>query len=415
MERKRVVITGLGTVSPVGSNVETFWKSLTTGKSGIAPITRFDASNHSTKFAGEASDFDELDYLDRKNARRMDRFTHFSIAVASQAIEDAGVDLGAIDLNRFGVLCGCSVGGIETFQRFTEDHVRLGDPKKVNPFFVTMFIPDIASGRISIEFGLKGPNYSTSSACATSAHAISDALMLIQRGAADMMLAGGAEAPITDLGVAGFNAMRALSLRNDAPEKASRPFDTDRDGFVIAEGAGMLMLETLDHALERGAKIYAELLGFGNTADAHHITAPSPDGEGAARAMTMALQDAGVAPEDIDYLNAHGTSTPYNDPTETKAIKTAFGEHAKALAISSTKSMTGHLLGAAGAVEAVATTLAVKRGVIPPTVNLDNPDPECDLDYTPNVAVEKEIRAAISNAFGFGGHNASLVFKRYKE
>lgn len=412
----RVVVTGLGAVTPIGNNLEEFRQGLLEGRSGSAPITRFDASDFDTKFACEVKNFDPLPYINRKEVQRMDLFTQFAIASAAMAVEDSGIDFEKTDKNRVGVVVGSGIGGMWTYHHQQEAlYERGGKPDRISPFFVPMLISDIAAGHIAIRWGLKGPNYGTVSACATSSHSIADALMLLQRGDADVMLVGGSEAVVCPMGVGGFNALKALSTRNDSPSTASRPFDKERDGFVIGEGSAILVVETLEHALARGAKIYAELAGFGLTDDAFHITQPAPGGEGAVRSMQLAIADAGLKPEDIDYINAHGTSTPFNDRNESAAIKTVFGEHATKLAVSSTKSMTGHLLGAAGAVEAAATCLAISESFIPPTINYSTPDPDCDLNYTPNVAVKKEIKAALSNTFGFGGHNATICFKAYKD
>jgi 3-oxoacyl-[acyl-carrier-protein] synthase II len=414
MNKKRVVITGLGAVTPIGNNTSEYWEGLISGKSGAGLITRFDASSFPTQFACEVKNFDPLTYIDKKEVKRMDPYTHYAIATASMALEDSHIDLSKIDTERAGVIFGSGIGGIVTL---TDVHSQFleGGHKRVTPFFVPMMIPDIAAGQISIKYGLKGPNYATVSACATSSHAIADAFMLIQRGSADIIFSGGSEFSIMPLAVAGFCSARALSTWNDRYLEASRPFDKDRNGFVMGDGGGTLVLEELEHALKRGAKIYAEIVGIGLTGDAFHVTAPPPASEGAFRSMREALKDGGIKPEDIDYINAHGTSTELNDLNETKAIKNLFGDHAYKLSISSTKSMTGHLLGAAGAVESIATILAIKNSLIPPTINLDNPDPECDLNYTPNVAVKREIFYAISNTFGFGGHNASILFKKFTE
>ncbi len=414
MERRRVVVTGLGAITPLGNTVEEYWEGLKNGKNGACLITKFDASEFATRFACEVKDFDVEKYIDRKEARRMDLFTHYALASAIQAVEDSGLDLENEDLERIGVVYGSGIGGMETFEKQHAMFLKAG-PRRVSPFFIPMLISDIAPGHISIKYGFKGPNYAVTSACATSTHAIGDAFILIQRGAADVMVSGGAEAPIIPMSIAGFNASRAISTWNDRYAEASRPFDKDRNGFVMGEGSGSLILEEYEHAKKRGAKIYAEIVGVGMTADAYHITAPAPEGEGAYRSMREAIRDAGITPEEIDYINAHGTSTPLNDLNETKAIKRLFGEHAYKMAISSTKSMTGHLLGAAGAVEAIASIFALREGIIPPTINLDNPDPECDLNYTPKVAAERDIKYALSNTFGFGGHNATLVFKKYDE
>ena len=412
----KIVITGVGAVSPIGNNVEEFWQSMMDGKSGAAPISRFDASDFDTKFACEVKNFDPLLHMNKKEIQRLDLFTQYAISAATMAIEDAGLNFEKINKDRVGVIFGSGIGGMWTYHNQQQElYARGGKPHRISPFFIPMLISDIAPGQIAIRWGLKGPNYGTVSACATSSHSLSDALMNIQRGDADMMLVGGSEAVICPMGVGGFNSMRALSTRNDSPETASRPFDKDRDGFVMGEASGVLVLETLEHALNRGAKIYAEFAGIGLTDDAFHITQPAPGGEGAVRSMSLCIKDAGLTPNDIDYINAHGTSTPHNDRNETQAIKTVFGDRAYKMAISSTKSMTGHLLGAAGAIEAIATVLSIKESMIPPTINYFTQDPECDLDYTPNKSRKLEIHAAISNTFGFGGHNASLCFKAFEE
>lgn len=415
MTKKRVVITGLGAVTPIGVNVPDYWQALLSGKNGVAAITLFDAAKFDTKFAAEVKDFNPENYFDKKAVKRLDRFSQFAIASAVQAVDDSEVNLENLNKERCGVVFGSGIGGLETLQNEHWKYFQEKNPGVLSPFFIPMMISDLAAGQISIRFGFKGPNYATTSACATSSHAISDAFMLIQRGSADLMVCGGSEASITEMGVGGFNAMRAISTWNDRYLEASRPFDKDRNGFVMGEGAGSLILEEMNHAIARGAKIYAELAGIGLTADAYHITAPAPGGEGAVRSMKISIEDAGLTIPDIDYINAHGTSTPHNDVNETKAIKTVFGEHAYKLIVNSTKSMTGHLLGAAGVVEAIASILSLKNNVIPPTINLDNPDPECDLNYSAKTVTKKEIRAAISNTFGFGGHNASLLFKKFKE
>ncbi len=412
---KRVVVTGLGAVTPIGLTVGEFWQAMMEGKSGAGPITYFDVSKYDTKFACEVKNFDPLKYLDKKSVQRMDMFTQFAIAAAAQAIEDAKIDFEKLDRDRVGVVVGSGIGGMWTYQRQQENLFNVGGPNHISPFFIPMMISDIAAGNISIRYKLKGPNYATTSACATSGHAISDSAMLIQRGDADMMITGGAEAAICPMGIGGFNSMKALSTRNDNPLCASRPFDAKRDGFVMGEGGGILVIESYEHAVKRGAKILAELSGFGLTADAYHLTQPAPGGEGAVRAMKLCIKDAGLNPSDIDYINAHGTSTPFNDKTETEAIKTVFGEHAKKLHVSSTKSMTGHLLGAAGGVEAIVTILAIIKQMIPPTINYEFPDPDCDLNYVPNKPIKKTINAAISNTFGFGGHNACLLFTKFRE
>ncbi|OXS75113.1 beta-ketoacyl-ACP synthase II [Domibacillus enclensis] len=412
MEKRRVVITGLGIVSPVGNTVEEAWNSITAGKSGVKPMTRLNPDDYPAKVAAEIRDFDPEQFVEKKEARKMDRFTQFAVAAAKMAVADAKLEITDENAPRIGVWVGSGIGGMETFESQYKTFLERGY-RRVSPFFVPMMIPDMAAGQVSIYLGAKGVNSCTVTACATGTNSIGDAFKVIQRGDADAMISGGTEAPITQMSVAGFCANTALS-NNPDPATASRPFDSGRDGFVIGEGAGIVVLEELEHAKARGAHIYAEIVGYGSTGDAHHITAPAPDGEGGARAMKMAIDDAGLAPSDIDYINAHGTSTPYNDKFETAAIKTVFGDHAEKLAISSTKSMTGHLLGAAGGVEAIFTALAIENDVIPPTINLENPDPECDLDYVPNKARKAEVRAAMSNSLGFGGHNATIVLKQYE-
>ncbi|WP_046179883.1 beta-ketoacyl-ACP synthase II [Domibacillus tundrae] len=413
MEKRRVVITGLGIVSPVGNTVEEAWNSVTTGKSGIKPMTRLNPDDYPAKVAAEIRDFDPEQFVEKKEARKMDRFTQYAVAAAKMAVADAKLEITEENAPRVGVWVGSGIGGMETFESQYKIFLERGY-RRVSPFFVPMMIPDMAAGQVSIYLGAKGVNSCTVTACATGTNSIGDAFKVIQRGDADAMISGGTEAPITQMSVAGFCANTALS-NNPDPATASRPFDAGRDGFVIGEGAGIVVLEELEHAKARGAHIYAEIVGYGSTGDAHHITAPAPDGEGGARAMKMAIDDAGLAPSDIDYINAHGTSTPYNDKFETAAIKTVFGDHAGKLAISSTKSMTGHLLGAAGGVEAIFTALAIQNDIIPPTINLHNPDPECDLDYVPNEARKADIRAAMSNSLGFGGHNATIVLKQYND
>lgn len=413
MKQRRVVITGLGAVTPIGNSAQDLWQGMKEGRNGVGPITLFDTKDHVTKFAAEVKGFDPAAYIDKKEARRMDRFCQFAVAASKMAIDDAKLDVKSLDANRIGCIIGSGIGGFSTFEEQFETYMQKG-PQRVSPFFIPMMIIDIAAGHVAIINGLKGPNYATVSACATGSHAIGDAFILIERGDADAMVCGGAEAGICRMGVAGFNALKALSTRNDDPQKASRPFDKERDGFVMGEGAGVVVLEELSHALKRGATIYGEMAGIGYTDDAYHITAPAEGGEGAARAMTLALKDAGLKTEDIGYINAHGTSTEYNDKNETAAIKAVFGNHAYKLLVSSTKSMTGHLLGAAGGVEFIATALAVKEGVIPPTINYEFPDENCDLNYVPNKAVERKIKAAISNTFGFGGHNTCLAVKAYE-
>ena len=412
--QRRVVITGLGAVTAIGKTVKDFWEGLLEGRNGVDQITHFDASQHSTHFAAEVKNFSVEGFLDKREARRMDLYTQFAMVAANEAIEDAGLDLQKIDLNMAGVVVGSGIGGIKSFEVEHTKYIEKG-ARRVSPYFVPLMISDIAAGQISIRYGLKGPNYATVSACATASHAIGDAVRLIKYGDADIMVAGGSEAPITPMAVAGFASMRALSTRNDDPAHASRPFDLERDGFVMGEGAGIIVLEALEHAKKRGAQIYGEIRGIGFTGDAHHVTAPAPGGEGAVRAMRRCAEDGGLNLEDIDYINAHGTSTPFNDKNETAAIKTLFGDHAYQLNISSTKSMIGHLLGAAGSVELIVATLAIKHGVIPPTINYETPDPECDLNYTPNTAVERPIHAAISNTFGFGGHNACISVSKFEQ
>jgi 3-oxoacyl-[acyl-carrier-protein] synthase II len=412
--KHRVVVTGLGAVTPLGASVEAFWDGLKNGRSGIRCITQFDATGYPTRFAGEVPDFDFSDYsADKKEARRLARFSQFAIAAAKQAVKDAGLDVDAIDAERFGVYIGSGMGALGVIEEQNQVLATKG-PDRVSPFTVPLMIPNMASGNVAIAVGAKGPNVCAVTACASGSHAIGDAFRLLQHGDADVMIAGGTESVITPLGIASFASLKALSGHNEEPTKASRPFDAQRDGFVMGEGAGMLVLETLEHAQARGARIYAELVGYGLTADAHHMTAPAPEGEGVARAMRKALKEAGLEPESVEYINAHGTSTPMNDKLETQAVKSVFGPHAYKLAMSSTKSMTGHLLGAAGGIEAVATVLALTHGVLPPTINLDHPDPDCDLDYVPHTAREQAIEVAMSNNMGFGGHNASLVFRKFR-
>jgi 3-oxoacyl-[acyl-carrier-protein] synthase II len=412
--KRRVVVTGMGTITPVGNDVATTWRSLIEGKSGTAPITKFDASTFPVKFAAEVKGFNPLDYMDRKEAKRADQYTQYAVAAARQAMTNANlVERNGMDPDRIGVIIGSGIGGLKSFEE-QHDVYRERGVGKISPFFIPMFIADIAAGIVSMMFNAKGPNYATVSACATSAHAIGDAYRTIQYGDADVMITGGAEATVTPMAIGGFANMKALSERNDSPATASRPFDATRDGFVMGEGAGVLILEELEHALNRGATIYAEIVGYGATGDAYHLTAPAPDGEGAQRAMKRALKDAGLEPKDIQYINAHGTSTPANDFNETRAIKAVFGEHAKTVNVSSTKSATGHMLGAAGAVEAVVSSMVVGTGIIPPTINYHNPDPELDLNYTPNTSVKRDVNAVLSNSFGFGGHNTTLAIKRFK-
>jgi 3-oxoacyl-[acyl-carrier-protein] synthase II len=411
--KRRVVVTGMGAITPVGNDVATTWRALLEGKSGAGPITHFDASNFPVRFACEVKNFDPLTYMDRKEAKRADQFTQYAVGAATQAMKDAGLaEQNGMDPDRIGVIVGSGIGGLKSFEE-QHDVYRQRGPGKISPFFIPMFISDIAAGIVSMQFNAKGPNYATVSACATSAHAIGDAFRTIQYGDADVMITGGAEATVTPMAIGGFANMKALSERNDSPETASRPFDATRDGFVMGEGSGMVILEELEHAQARGARIYAEIVGYGATGDAYHLTAPAPNGEGAQRAMKRALKDANLRPEDIQYINAHGTSTPANDLNETLAIKAVFGETIENINVSSTKSATGHMLGAAGAVEFLISTLAVVEGKVPPTINYETPDPECDLNYTPNKAVEREVNAVISNSFGFGGHNTTLAVKRF--
>lgn len=412
MENKRVVVTGIGAVSPVGNDAKTTWENIIAGKSGIGPLTRVNPDDYPAKVAAEVKDFDIEQYIEKKEARKMDRFTHYALAASMMAVKDANLTINDEIANRVGVWIGSGIGGMETFENQFETFQKRGY-RRVSPFFVPMMIPDMAAGQVSIFLGAKGINSCTVTACATGTNSIGDAFKVIQRGDADVMITGGAEAPITRMSVAGFCANTALSTNPDF-NTASRPFDLNRDGFVIGEGAGIIILEELEHALARGATIYAEIVGYGATGDAHHITAPAPGGEGGVRAMQAALNDGNLSPEDIDYINAHGTSTEYNDKYETMAIKEVFGEHAYKLAISSTKSMTGHLLGAAGGVEAILSVLAIKEGIIPPTINLETPDPECDLDYVAEGARKQEVNVALSNSLGFGGHNATIVFKKYQ-
>ncbi|MBL3648923.1 beta-ketoacyl-ACP synthase II [Bacillus vallismortis] len=412
MSKKRVVVTGLGALSPLGNDVDTSWNNAINGVSGIGPITRVDAEEYPAKVAAELKDFNVEDYMDKKEARKMDRFTQYAVVAAKMAVEDADLNITDEIAPRVGVWVGSGIGGLETLESQFEIFLTKG-PRRVSPFFVPMMIPDMATGQISIALGAKGVNSCTVTACATGTNSIGDAFKVIQRGDADVMVTGGTEAPLTRMSFAGFSANKALSTNPD-PKTASRPFDKNRDGFVMGEGAGIVVLEELEHALARGAKIYGEIVGYGSTGDAYHITAPAQDGEGGARAMQEAIRDAAVSPEDIDYINAHGTSTYYNDKYETMAIKTVFGEHAHKLAVSSTKSMTGHLLGAAGGIEAIFSVLAIKEGVIPPTINIQTPDEECDLDYVPDEARRQDLNYVLSNSLGFGGHNATLIFKKYQ-
>jgi 3-oxoacyl-[acyl-carrier-protein] synthase II len=408
MTRRRVVITGMGTVNSLSSDVCRFWRALCNGQSGVGPIAQFDTTHFKVHFGGEVKDWNPDLYLDTKTARRLDRFAQFALVATIAAIKESGVNLDRLDPYRFGVILGSGIGGLNEFEEQHARYLQLG-PSKISPFVIPKMIANAASGNVSIHFGLKGPNTAVATACASAANAVGDALRAIQADAADVMISGGSEAAMTPMGLGGFTSARALSTRNEDPAKASRPFDRDRDGFVLSEGAGVVVLEELEHARRRGAQIFAEVLGCGSTADAHNITAPHPDGEGAARAMSLALKDARVNPEDVQYVNAHGTSTPLGDEAETHAIKTVFGSHARKLAISSTKSMLGHLLGASGGVELIATALSIRHAVIHPTINYETPDPGCDLDYVPNTARETRVRRAISNSFGFGGHNCCLV------
>jgi 3-oxoacyl-[acyl-carrier-protein] synthase II len=410
--KKRVVVTGLGLVTPVGIGVQESWEALCQGKSGIGPFTRFDADGYKTRIAGEVKGFKSEDFVPQKMIRRLDLFIHYALAAARMAFEQARLRITPELAPWVGVITGSGLGGLRTIEE-THKLLLSRGPDRISPFFIPMIIANMAPGQIAIEFGAKGPNLSLETACAAGAHAIGDSFKLIQRGAAKVMFCGGVESVITPLAVGGFNAMRALSTRNDAPEKASRPFDRDRDGFVMGEGSGIMVLEDLEFARERGASILVEIVGYGLTGDAYHMTAPSPDGDGAIRCMQMALKDAGLAPQEVQYINAHGTSTDLNDAAETKAIKAVFGEHSARLAVSSTKSMTGHLLGGAGGVEAVISVLALQNGTIPPTINYETPDPDCDLDYVPNQARKADLSGVLSNSFGFGGTNAVLIFKKY--
>ncbi|WP_339228787.1 beta-ketoacyl-ACP synthase II [Oceanobacillus sp. FSL K6-2867] len=412
MKKNRVVVTGLGAVTPLGNNVETMWENILAGKSGIDFVTKVNKDNYPAKVAAEVKDFDPTEYMDKKDMRKMDPFTQYAVAAAKMAVEDAKLTIDDSNAHRVGVWIGSGIGGMKTWE---EQHTKLLEkgPKRVSPFFVPMMIPDMAAGQVSIQLGAKGINSCSVTACASGANSIGDAFKAIERGDVDYIIAGGTEAPISDMAFAGFSSAKALSTNED-PRTASRPFDQNRDGFVMGEGAGILILESLETALERGAEIYGEIVGYGATGDAYHITAPAENGEGAARAMELALKDAGIAPEEVDYLNAHGTSTNLNDKYETAAIKSVFGDHASKLAISSTKSMTGHLLGAAGGVEAVISIKSIKDSVVPATINYETPDPDCDLDYVPNEARQQNVDIVVSNSLGFGGHNVALVFKKYK-
>ncbi|MBU0943352.1 MAG: beta-ketoacyl-ACP synthase II [Proteobacteria bacterium] len=414
MVKRRVVVTGVGLVTPLGTGTEKTWNNICAGKSGVAAITRFDASDLAVTIAAEVKDFNQEDHFDKKFARHLDLFVQYGIVAAKFAVEDSGLTINDENCTRVGVITGCGMGGLPIIEKTHTICLERG-AKKITPFFIPMAIPNMPSGHISMQIGAKGPNLALSTACAAGTHAVGEAYRSIVYGDCDVVVTGGTEAVISALGVGGFSSMKALSTRNDAPEQASRPFDKDRDGFVISEGSGMLVIEELEHARKRGAQIYAEIVGFGATSDAYHIAAPPEDGEGAARCMNMALKDAGMNPADIDYINAHGTSTPLNDRCETLAIKSVFGDHARKLAISSTKSMTGHMLGAAGGIEAAFTALSIRDQIAPPTINLQTPSPECDLDYVPNTARKMEIRAALSNSFGFGGTNGVVIMKRFDE
>jgi 3-oxoacyl-[acyl-carrier-protein] synthase II len=415
MKKRRVVVTGVGAVTPLGNSATALWKNLLAGKSGAGPITRFDAAQFDTRFACEVKGFNADDYLDKKEARRMDLFTQFALAAAKQAIDDAELEKDSgRDRDRVGIVLGSGIGGMETFEREHRKLVEKG-PSRISPFFVPMMIADIAPGHIAIRYGFKGANYTTTSACCSSAHAIGEAYHSIVRDETDVMITGGSEATVTPMGIGGFNSMKALSTRNDDPQAASRPFDAERDGFVLGEGGAILVLEELGSAVRRHAKIYGEIIGVGFTADAYHITAPAPGGEGASRAMLLAMKSAGISPQDIQYINAHGTSTEANDKTETAAIAAALGEHARSVNISSTKSMTGHTLGASGAIECLAALFTCRNDVIHPTINQTTPDPECFLNYTPNEAVRREVHIALSNSFGFGGHNVCLAVRKFQQ
>jgi len=410
---RRVVVTGVGLVTPLATGVNKTWEALCAGRSGIAPITRFDTSDYGVTIAAEVKDFQADEYLDKKVSKHLDLFVQYAVAAAKMAIDDAGVAITEENAPRIGCITGCGLGGLPTIEKYHKVVLEKG-PRRITPFFIPMVIPNMGAGQISIVFGLKGPNLSVTTACAAGTHAVGEAFRSVARGDSDLVVTGGSESVICPLAVGGFHSMKALSTRNDDPQGASRPFDRDRDGFIIAEGAGILVVEALEHARARGAEIYAEIVGYGLSGDGYHMAAPPEDGDGAVRCMRMALADAGMNPGEIDYINAHGTSTPLNDVVETRAIKRVFGDHARKLAISSTKSMTGHMLGGAGGIESVFTALTLKHGLIPPTINLHNPDPECDLDYVPHTAREIKIRAAMSNSFGFGGTNAVLVMKRFE-
>ncbi|VAX33330.1 3-oxoacyl-[acyl-carrier-protein] synthase, KASII [hydrothermal vent metagenome] len=414
MNLRRVVVTGLGLITPLGIGAEENWTAMLEGRSGIGTITSFDSSPLPVHIAGEVKGFDPADYIEKKEIKKMDRFIHFAIAASQMAMDDSGLSITEANAERVGVVVGSGIGGLPAIEHYHQALLEKGY-KRVTPFFIPMLIINLAAGRVSMRFGAKGPNSAVCTACATGTHAIGDAFRIVQRGEADAMIAGGTEAVIAPLGMVGFAVMKALSRRNDEPDKASRPFDRDRDGFVMGEGAGIVILESLESAINRGAKIYAEVVGYGMTGDAYHITSPAPGGEGAVRCMTVTLKDAGVLPDEVDYINAHGTSTKFNDEVETEAIKTVFGKHAYEMVVSSTKSMTGHLLGAAGGVEAAVSALSVFNNIVPPTINLENPDPQCDLDYVTHTYRERTVNYALSNSFGFGGTNACLLFKKFEE
>ncbi|MDX1591934.1 MAG: beta-ketoacyl-ACP synthase II [Balneolaceae bacterium] len=414
MTERRVVVTGVGALTPVGKTAPEFWNGLISGKSGVRPITHFDTTDYPTKFAGQIEDYDSGNYFDRKEARRLDPVTQYGLIVADETIKDSKIDLDSIDKDRVAVLIGTGIGGMKTFYDQSVSHHEHG-PRGVNPFFIPMLIPDMPAGQVSIRYGFRGANFCAVSACATGSHNIGLAYDSIRYGRSDMALCGGTEAPVWEIGIAGFSSMKALSKRNEDPEKASRPFDKDRDGFVLGEGASMMFLETLESARERGARIYGEIVGYGFSADAYHITAPDPDGNGVILAINNALDMAGIKPEDVDHINMHGTSTPLGDIAETNSIKKVFGDHAYKINLNSTKSMTGHMLGAAGAAESVATLLAIYHGMVPPTINYETPDPECDLNYTVNESEVRDLKYAMNNAFGFGGHNTTIVFKKFEE
>ncbi|WP_103663752.1 beta-ketoacyl-ACP synthase II [Gracilimonas amylolytica] len=414
MSTRRVVVTGIGAFTPIGKSAPDFWNGLVSGKNGVRNVEHFDTSNFATKFAAQIEDYEPTDYFDRKEARRLDKVAQYALIASEEAIKDSKLDLEKINKDEVAVLVGTGIGGMETFYEQSVSFHEHG-PRGVSPFFIPMLIPDIVSGQISIRYGFRGPNFCAVSACATGSHNIGLAYDSIRYGQSDYALAGGTEAPVTRIGISGFNSMKAMSTRNDSPETASRPFDKDRDGFVLGEGAGIFMLESLDSALERGARIYGEIKGYGFSADAYHITAPDPDGNGVTLAMSRAMESAGIKPEDVDHINMHGTSTPLGDVAETNTIKKVFGDHAKNINLNSTKSMHGHTLGAAGAIESIATLLAIYHGTVPPTINIENQDPECDLNYTANESVVRDVKYALNNAFGFGGHNSTLVFKKYQD